>query len=184
MLYDFRCMLCCHLEVNSHACVVVFANLSVFNALVSVNASAGILILPTDSGSHCFQNWTLPPFVSNNTFYLHSFLLSVIHSDISGGYSPSIFNAMRVAIHASKALSLTVNETDYRPLTHHEAFYLATMGGAQGQSSHIRVWRCIDDKAHVTPIVKAESQSVPCRHTTVQLARLLCFCLDSRDSRF
>ena len=61
----------------------------------------------------------------------------VIHSDISGGYSPSIFNAMRVAIHASKALSLTINETDYRPLTHHEAFYLATIGGAQGQQSFI-----------------------------------------------
>ena len=46
---------------------------------------------------------------------------------------------MRVAIHASKALSLTVNETDYRPLTHHEAFYLATMGGAEGQPTDIRV---------------------------------------------
>ena len=56
----------------------------------------------------------------------------ILHSDISAGYSPSMFNAMRVAIHASKALSLTINETDYQPLTHHEAFYLATMGGAQG----------------------------------------------------
>ena len=56
----------------------------------------------------------------------------ILHSDISAGYSPSMFNAMRVAIHASKALSLTVNETDYQPLTHHEAFYLATLGGAQG----------------------------------------------------
>ena len=56
---------------------------------------------------------------------------------MSAGYSPSIFNAMRVAIHASKALSLTVNETNYQPLTHHEAFYLATLGGAQGQPAHI-----------------------------------------------
>ena len=71
------------------------------------------------------------------TFYLHSFLLCDIHSDISGGYSPSMFNAMRVAIHASKALSLNMNQTTYRPLTHHEAFYLATMGGAQGQSTLI-----------------------------------------------
>ena len=53
--------------------------------------------------------------------------------DISGGHSPSILNAMQVAIHTSKALSLTVNtETNYQPLTHHEAFYLATLGGAQG----------------------------------------------------
>ena len=47
---------------------------------------------------------------------------------------------MRVAIHASKALSVTVNTTDYRPLTHHETFYLATLGGAQGQPAHIQVW--------------------------------------------
>ena len=66
-------------------------------------------------------------------FFLHT----IIHLDISAGYSPSIFNAMRVAIHASKALSLTVNETNYQPLTHHEAFYLATLGGAQGQPAHI-----------------------------------------------
>ena len=52
---------------------------------------------------------------------------------------------MRVAIHASKALKLTASDTNYRPLTHHEAFYLATMGGAQGQLTDIRVWRCTDD---------------------------------------
>ena len=48
---------------------------------------------------------------------------------------------MRVALHTSKALSLTVNETDYQPLTHHEAFFLATLGGAQGQPAHIPVCR-------------------------------------------
>ena len=47
---------------------------------------------------------------------------------------------MRVAIHASKARSVTVNTTNYQPLTHHEAFYLATLGGAQGQPAHIQVW--------------------------------------------
>ena len=67
-----------------------------------------------------------PPIVSNFLSFCD------IHSDVSGGYSPSMFNAMRVAIHASKALSLNMNQTTYRPLTHHEAFYLATMGGAQG----------------------------------------------------
>ena len=61
----------------------------------------------------------------------------ILHSDISAGYSPSIFNAMRDAIHTSKALSLTINTTNYQPLTHHEAFYLATLGGAQG----LPVWR-------------------------------------------
>ena len=61
----------------------------------------------------------------------------ILHSDISAGYSPSIFNAMRVAIHASKALSLSVNETNYQTLTHQEAFYLATLGGARG----LPAWR-------------------------------------------
>ena len=66
---------------------------------------------------------------------LLSTLTYVIHSDISGGYSPSMFNAMRVTLHASRTLKWTASDPNYRQLTHHEAFYLATMGGAQGQSS-------------------------------------------------
>ena len=75
---------------------------------------------------------------------------------MSAGYSPSIFNAMRVAIHASKALSLTVNETDYRPLTHHEAFYLATMGGARGKPESVltRVHSVKAESYNLAPIFK------------------------------
>ena len=90
------------------------------------NASDGVLILAIASETELSHLLS----VTILSIYIPSF--SVIYSDISGGYSPSIFNAMRVAIHASKALSLTMNQTNYRPLTHHEAFYLATMGGAQG----------------------------------------------------
>ena len=79
------------------------------------------------------------PFHCNLKF--HFILHTYIHTDISAGYSPSVFNAMRVAIHTSKALSLTVNRTDYQPLTHHEAFYLATLGGAQGQGVHNQEWK-------------------------------------------
>ena len=56
---------------------------------------------------------------------------------------------MRVALHTSKALSLTVNETDYQPLTHHEAFYLATLGGAQGQPARIPVCRISTSKMFI-----------------------------------
>ena len=66
---------------------------------------------------------------------------------------------MRVAIHASKARSVTVNTTNYQPLTHHEAFYLATLGGAQGQAAHIQVWEIKEFilNRHVTPMVHTVS---------------------------
>lgn len=54
--------------------------------------------------------------------------------DVSGGYSPSIFDAMRTAVHASKAMSFEKPE-GYKPITHHEALYLATLGGAKGSHS-------------------------------------------------
>ena len=56
-------------------------------------------------------------------------------SDISAGYSTSILNAMRVALHASLALSLNLTRdlpADYTALTLAEGFYLATLGGAEG----------------------------------------------------
>ena len=55
--------------------------------------------------------------------------------DIAAGYSPSVLNEMRTALHASRALSLnlTMNlPAGYTPLTLAEGFYMATMGGAQG----------------------------------------------------
>ena len=57
--------------------------------------------------------------------------LSVV--DISGGYSPSILDAMRLALHTSKAVWFKKGgDNEYVPLNHHEALYLATVGGAQG----------------------------------------------------
>ena len=54
--------------------------------------------------------------------------------DVSGGYSPSMFDAIRSAVHASKALGF--NQTGgYEALSHHEALYMATVGGAKG--SHV-----------------------------------------------
>lgn len=55
--------------------------------------------------------------------------------DIAAGYSPSVLNEMRTALHASQALrlNLTMNlPADYTPLTLAEGFYMATMGGAVG----------------------------------------------------
>ena len=67
-------------------------------------------------------------------------LLSSNISADSAGYSISILNALRVGIHASKALSLNITgniPADYTALTLAEGFYLATMGGAEGTDAHI-----------------------------------------------
>ena len=56
-------------------------------------------------------------------------------SDVSAGYSTSILNAMRVALHVSLALSLNLTRdlpAGYTALTLAEGFYLATLGGAEG----------------------------------------------------
>ncbi|XP_041042245.1 guanine deaminase [Carcharodon carcharias] len=50
-------------------------------------------------------------------------------TDVSGGYSPSVLNAVRGAIDVTKILSLKFS--DYEKLTYQEAFRLATLGGSK-----------------------------------------------------
>lgn len=59
-------------------------------------------------------------------------------TDVSGGYNPSMIDAMRVAIMASKALSISQNSTGSKneevfdhTLSTENAFYMATMGSAE-----------------------------------------------------
>lgn len=61
--------------------------------------------------------------------YLLAMFTCCMH--VSGGYSPSVFNAMRTAIDASRAIGFSKGE-GYKTLTHHEALYMATLGGAKG----------------------------------------------------
>ena len=56
---------------------------------------------------------------------------SNIVSDISGGYNPSLLDAMRFSITVSNICAMK-NSENYKPLTYREAFFMATMGGAQG----------------------------------------------------
>ena len=51
--------------------------------------------------------------------------------DLSGGYSPSVFSAIRTSIDASKAVSFNRHD-GYKTVSHHEALYMATLGGARG----------------------------------------------------
>uniref|UniRef100_UPI00398E4979 guanine deaminase n=1 Tax=Pristiophorus japonicus TaxID=55135 RepID=UPI00398E4979 len=50
-------------------------------------------------------------------------------TDVSGGYSPSMLNAVRGAMDTTKILSL--KSSDYEKLSYKEAFRLATLGGSQ-----------------------------------------------------
>lgn len=57
---------------------------------------------------------------------------SVHVTDVSGGYSPSILDAVRNTLDVSIHISYGKGSS-YVPLTYHEAFYLATLGGARGR---------------------------------------------------
>ena len=59
--------------------------------------------------------------------------------DVSGGYSPSILNAIRCAVHTSNTVKLNQQtDNEYKSLDHKDAFRLATLGGAQGNTIHLR----------------------------------------------
>ncbi|XP_019622969.1 PREDICTED: guanine deaminase-like [Branchiostoma belcheri] len=51
-------------------------------------------------------------------------------TDVSGGYHPSMLDAIRLAIHTSNAISIQ-RPADYRPISYQEAFRMATLGGAE-----------------------------------------------------
>ncbi|XP_064403300.1 guanine deaminase-like isoform X2 [Halichondria panicea] len=57
-------------------------------------------------------------------------------TDVSGGYSLSVLDALRKSIDVSKALSFS-KQDDYRPITHHEALYMATLGGAKATADDV-----------------------------------------------
>ena len=59
------------------------------------------------------------------------YVCMTLYVDVSGGYSPSVFSAMRTAIDASRAIGFSKGE-GYKTLTHHDALYMATLGGAKG----------------------------------------------------
>ena len=73
-------------------------------------------------------------------------MLSVSFIDVSGGYSTSILDAIRNAVLASKSIYIKneeqqrqskeqqqlSKESQYKPITLDEAFFMATLGGAQG----------------------------------------------------
>ncbi len=55
---------------------------------------------------------------------------------MSGGYHPSVLSALRMAVSVSKALQFG-REEEENHISHHEAFFMATLGGAQGMNHSI-----------------------------------------------
>lgn len=53
-------------------------------------------------------------------------------SDVAGGYSSSMLDAVRRALDASKVL--TIQNPEHSTLTFEEVFRLATLGGSQGET--------------------------------------------------
>lgn len=53
-------------------------------------------------------------------------------SDVAGGYSASMLDAMRRALEVSKFL--TIQNVEQNTLTFEEVFRLATLGGSQGMT--------------------------------------------------
>jgi guanine deaminase len=73
-------------------------------------------------------------------------------TDVSGGYSTSMLDAIRQAVIASKLVSIgngsakEENEEEHEPLTYAEAFHLATVGGAESLGLADRVGNFIVGK--------------------------------------
>ena len=85
---------------------------------------------------------------------LLSFMLG---TDVSGGYSASMWEVMRQAIIASTCYHL--NDTKYQPLSYKEAFHLATVGGSEV---------CL----HLSPCLLNSTPSI-CLLTLTRFKRLL-----------
>ncbi|KAJ3197919.1 hypothetical protein HDU83_000818 [Entophlyctis luteolus] len=90
---------------------------------------------------HCpNSNFSLSSGILNVRRMLDAGMKVGLGTDVSGGYSPSILDAIRQAINASKMVSIglgsdgdpqTGENPQYPALTYAEAFHLATVGGAE-----------------------------------------------------
>lgn len=58
-------------------------------------------------------------------------------SDVAGGYSASMLDAVRRTLDSTKFLA--IQDPEYNSLTFEEVFRLATLGGSQGQTHNSTV---------------------------------------------
>ncbi|KDR23220.1 Guanine deaminase [Zootermopsis nevadensis] len=85
--------------------------------------------------SHCpNSNTSLKSGLCDVRRLLNAGIKVGLGTDVSGGYSTSILNAIRCALQTSIHIFFGKGtDSDYVPLSYHEAFNLATLGGAKGR---------------------------------------------------
>ena len=67
---------------------------------------------------------------------------SPLSPDVSGGYHPSVFDALRLSVQCSKVLGFS-RGSEYTAISHNEALYMATLGGARGERPAMCVCVCV-----------------------------------------
>ncbi|GFG30153.1 hypothetical protein Cfor_09541 [Coptotermes formosanus] len=89
-----------------------------------------VLAARGSSVSHCpNSNTSLKSGLCDVRRLLDAGIKVGLGTDVSGGFSPSVLDAIRNALDVSIHISFGKGE-DYAPLTYREVFYLATLGGA------------------------------------------------------
>lgn len=88
-------------------------------------------------------------------------LFFVIGTDVSGGYSVSIQDALRKSIETSKMLSTLIHTKDYTAIHHNDAFYLATLGGAKVMNLDHRIGNFIVGKEFDALVISPDSANSP-----------------------
>lgn len=116
---------------------------------------------------HCpNSNFSLSSGVLNVRRLLQEGIKVGLGTDVSGGTHPSMLDAIRQAIVASKLVemgkgSASNGETLYKSLTYTEAFYLATLGGAAALGLGDTVGNFSCGKAFDALVVNIESVDSP-----------------------
>jgi len=111
-----------------------------YNLLTEKTVMAHCIHLSDDEVTTIRKRKTGIAHCPNSNFSLMSGVLDIrrliandvkvgLGTDVAGGYHPSILDAARQAITASKLTHL--NNKDNAPLSYQEAFFLATLGGSR-----------------------------------------------------
>ncbi|KAJ3333148.1 hypothetical protein HDU76_011065 [Blyttiomyces sp. JEL0837] len=132
------------------------------------------LMLKSGAGvSHCpCSNFSLESGVCNVRRLLNEGVKVGLGTDVAGGYSPSILDSIRQAITASKVTAFHAKQTasadaeakptpSWSSLSHGEAFYLATVGGAQVMGLEDKIGNFIEGKDFDALLIDLADSRVP-----------------------
>ncbi|EEY69083.1 guanine deaminase, putative [Phytophthora infestans T30-4] len=133
---------------------------------------------------HCpNSNFSLSSGVLNVRRLLQEGIKVGLGTDVSGGYSPSMLDAIRQAVIASKLVSIgngssgdeDTGESQHEPLSFAEAFHLATVGSAEALGLGDRVGNFMVDKDFDALVVDPYAPNSPIdeAHDPVEAADVL-----------